>query len=152
MTDYVHIARTLAPLVAEDASQRDAERILPFAIFEKIASSGLGAARVQKELGGGDVSQSAVAEIFIALGKADPNVAQALFPHFINIEQLRLMAEPDAQARYLGRSVAVLSAPVPWLSGAGTSGGKSIPILRMSMAKQSCVGANFTAPAACLPT
>ena len=103
MTDYVHIARRLAPLIAENASQRDAERILPFAIFEKIASSGLGAARVQKALGGGDVSQSAVAEIFIALGKADPNVAQALFPHFINIEQLRLMAEPDAQARYLGQ-------------------------------------------------
>ncbi|MFT8516885.1 MAG: acyl-CoA dehydrogenase family protein, partial [Acetobacter persici] len=103
MTDYVHLARTLAPVIAEEASQRDAERILPFDIFEKIACSGLGAARVQKELGGGDVTQGAVAEIFIALGKADPNVAQALFPHFINIEQLRLMAGPDAQARYLGQ-------------------------------------------------
>ena len=86
MTDYVHLARTLAPVIAEEASRRDAERILPFDIFEKIARSGLGAARVQKELGGGDVTQGAVAEIFIAFGKADPNVAQALFPHFINIE------------------------------------------------------------------
>ncbi|GFE94299.1 acyl-CoA dehydrogenase family protein [Acetobacter persici] len=103
MTDYVHLARTLAPVIAEEASRRDAERILPFDIFEKIARSGLGAARVQKELGGGDVTQGAVAEIFIVLGKADPNVAQALFPHFINIEQLRLMAGPDAQARYLGQ-------------------------------------------------
>ncbi|KDE18977.1 dehydrogenase (plasmid) [Acetobacter aceti 1023] len=103
MTDYVQIAHTLAPIIAEGASRRDAERILPFDIFEKIASSGLGAARVQKQLGGGDITQADVADIFITLGKADPNVAQGLFPHFINIEQLRLIAHPDAQERYLGQ-------------------------------------------------
>lgn len=103
MTDYADLARQLAPAIADSAPGRDAERLLPFDVFDRIRASGLGAARVQKELGGGDVSQSVVAEIFMTLGKADPNVAQGLFPHFMNIEQLRLMASPEMQARYLAK-------------------------------------------------
>jgi alkylation response protein AidB-like acyl-CoA dehydrogenase len=101
MTDYAELARTLAPAIAEDAAQRDAERILPFALFDLIRDSGLGAARVPTALGGGDVGHAVVADIFITLGKADPNVAQGLFPHFMTIEQLRLMAPPAQRERYL---------------------------------------------------
>ncbi|MBS1103500.1 hypothetical protein JK202_10805 [Gluconobacter sp. Dm-62] len=103
MTDYADLARQLAPAIAVSACERDAQRILPFDVFDSIRKSGLGAARVQKELGGGDVSQSVVADIFMTLGKADPNVAQGLFPHFMNIEQLRLMATPEMQGLYLAK-------------------------------------------------
>lgn len=103
MTDYADLARQFAPAIAASASERDAERLLPFDVFDTIRQSGLGAARVQKELGGGDVTQNVVADIFMTLGQADPNVAQGLFPHFMNIEQLRLMASPAMQERYLGK-------------------------------------------------
>ena len=103
MTDYSALARQLAPAIAASASERDAERILPYDIFDSIRASGLGAARVPLALGGGDVSQTVVADIFITLGQADPNVAQGLFPHFMNIEQFRLMAPSAMQELYLGK-------------------------------------------------
>ena len=102
MTDYVALAQELAKQIQPGAAERDAQRILPHAQLDWIRNAGLGAARVPSELGGGDVSMREVAQIFIALGKADPCVAQALFPHFATVEHLRLIANPEQQQRYLG--------------------------------------------------
>ncbi|WP_095155179.1 acyl-CoA dehydrogenase family protein [Pseudomonas sp. Irchel 3E13] len=102
MTDYLALATELATHIQPGAAERDAQRILPHAQLDLIRESGLGAARVPVELGGGDVSQLDVARIFITLAKADPSVAQALFPHFATVEHLRLIAHEDQQRRYLG--------------------------------------------------
>ncbi|MCU1725258.1 acyl-CoA dehydrogenase family protein [Pseudomonas sp. 5P_5.1_Bac1] len=102
MTDYLALATELATHIQPGAAERDAQRILPHAQLDLIRESGLGAARVPVELGGGDVSQVDVARIFITLAKADPSVAQALFPHFATVEHLRLIAHEDQQRRYLG--------------------------------------------------
>ncbi|MBX8513247.1 acyl-CoA dehydrogenase family protein [Pseudomonas cichorii] len=101
MTDYLALAHELATHIQPGAAERDANRTLPYAQLDLIRESGLGAARVPTELGGGDISQLQVAQIFIALGKADPCVAQALFPHFATVEHLRLIANPEQQRRYL---------------------------------------------------
>jgi len=102
MTDFLALAAHLAEQIQPGAAQRDAERTLPYAQMDLIRHSGLGAARVPVELGGGDISQVDVARVFITLSKADPCVAQALFPHFATVEHLRLIANPAQQARYLG--------------------------------------------------
>ncbi|NIF29101.1 dehydrogenase [Pantoea sp. Tr-811] len=102
MTDYLALANELANHIQPGAAERDARRILPHAQLDLIRQSGLGAARVPVELGGGDVSQLDVARIFITLAKADPSVAQALFPHFATVEHLRLIADEQQQRRYLG--------------------------------------------------
>lgn len=102
MTDYLALANELATHIQPGAAERDARRILPFEQLDLIRQSGLGAARVPLHLGGGDVSQLDVARLFITLAKADPSVAQALFPHFATVEHLRLIANEDQQRRYLG--------------------------------------------------
>jgi SfnB family sulfur acquisition oxidoreductase len=102
MTDYLALVAKLAARIQPGAAQRDAERTLPYEQMELIRQSGLAAARVPVELGGGDVGQLDVARVFITLAKADPCVAQALFPHFATVEHLRLIASAEQQARYLG--------------------------------------------------
>ncbi|SDH18696.1 sulfur acquisition oxidoreductase, SfnB family [Pseudomonas flavescens] len=101
MTDYLHLARELAPRIQSGAAERDAQRLLPIEQMDWIRQACLGAARVPMAFGGGDVSQREVAQIFIVLGKADPCVAQALFPHFATVEHLRLIASGEQQSRYL---------------------------------------------------
>ncbi|WP_419735820.1 acyl-CoA dehydrogenase family protein [Pseudomonas sp. COR18] len=101
MTDYLALAQHLADQIQPGASERDARRILPHAQLDLIRESGLGAARVPTHLGGGDISLLQVAQIFTILAKADPSVAQALFPHFATVEHLRLIASPEQQQRYL---------------------------------------------------
>jgi alkylation response protein AidB-like acyl-CoA dehydrogenase len=105
MTDYLALVAKLAARIQPGAAQRDAERTLPYEQMELIRQSGLAAARVPVELGGGDVGQLDVARVFITLAKADPCVAQALFPHFATVEHLRLIASAEQQARYLGAFV-----------------------------------------------
>ncbi len=102
MTDYVALAQHLATLIQPGAAARDADRILPYAQLDLIRESGLGAARVPTHLGGGDIDQLQVAQIFMILAKADPSVAQALFPHFATVEHLRLIANERQQRQYLG--------------------------------------------------
>ncbi|MBK5007773.1 dehydrogenase [Pseudomonas sp. S60] len=102
MTDYLALAHELATHIQPGAAERDARRALPFEQLDLIRQSGLGAARVPLHMGGGDISQLDVARIFITLAKADPSVAQALFPHFATVEHLRLIASDDQQRRYLG--------------------------------------------------
>ncbi|MCO8170044.1 acyl-CoA dehydrogenase family protein [Pseudomonas sp. 21LCFQ02] len=105
MTDYVALAHQLAAQIQPGAAERDAKRTLPYAQLDLIRESGLGAARVPKALGGGDIDQLQVAQIFMALAKADPSVAQALFPHFATVEHLRLIANERQQREYLGAFV-----------------------------------------------
>ncbi|WP_437882374.1 acyl-CoA dehydrogenase family protein [Pseudomonas sp. LRF_L74] len=105
MSDFLTRARELAPRIQAGAAERDAKRALPYEQIDWIRQARLGAARVPLELGGGDVSQREVAQLFIILGKADPCVAQAVFPHFATVEHLRLIANSKQQARYLSSFV-----------------------------------------------
>lgn len=100
MRDYSELAQGLAEKIAPGAAERDASRTLPFEQMALIRESNLGAARLPREFGGGDVSFTTVVAIFTALAKADPCVAQALFPHFATVEHLRLIASAEQQSVY----------------------------------------------------
>lgn len=96
----VEAAQALGPEIAAGAVERDRERIVPVETFAKIRAAGLPAARVPAEFGGAAAQFTELAEIMLLLGKADPNVAQMLQPHFVLLDWLRIDATPEQQRRY----------------------------------------------------
>ncbi|MHC2336865.1 acyl-CoA dehydrogenase family protein [Bradyrhizobium sp. USDA 4454] len=91
--------------IAEGASDRERERVLPFAEIDLIRKARLGALRLPLEAGGAGLSIRALFEIVIRLGEADANVAHILRNHFSVVE--RLVRRPkDEQHRQWQKAVA----------------------------------------------
>ncbi|WP_338830898.1 acyl-CoA dehydrogenase family protein [Bradyrhizobium sp. 27S5] len=91
--------------IAEGASKRERERILPFTEIDLIRKARLGALRLPVEVGGAGASIRALFEIVIRLGAADANVAHILRNHFSVVE--RLVRRPkDEQHRQWQKAVA----------------------------------------------
>ncbi len=86
--------------IAQGASERDAKRILPFEQVELVRRARLGALRVPKDEGGGGASLREVFATVIALGEADPNVAQILRNHFGFVERFCQPAPGGAHRRW----------------------------------------------------
>ncbi|MCC8935141.1 acyl-CoA dehydrogenase family protein [Bradyrhizobium sp. Arg68] len=74
--------------IAERASDRERERILPFPEIDLIRKARLGALRLAVDAGGAGASIRALFEIVIRLGEADANVAHILRNHFSVVERL----------------------------------------------------------------
>lgn len=85
----------LADAIAEGASQREADRTLPYEAFRLVRQSGLGALRIGQADGGPDGSLADLIGALATLAAADSNVAHALRIHFNATEALRL-AQPSA--------------------------------------------------------
>ncbi len=91
--------------IAEGASERERERILPFETIDLIRGARLGALRLPTEAGGAGSSIRGLFEIVIRLGEADANVAHILRNHFSVVE--RLVRHPrDDQHRQWQKAVA----------------------------------------------
>jgi alkylation response protein AidB-like acyl-CoA dehydrogenase len=91
--------------IAEDASERERERILPYEAIDLIRQARLGALRLPTEAGGAGSSIRELFEIVIRLGEADANVAHILRNHFSVVE--RLVRRPkDDQHRLWQKAVA----------------------------------------------
>jgi alkylation response protein AidB-like acyl-CoA dehydrogenase len=91
--------------IAEGASERERERILPFETIDLIRQARLGALRLPTEAGGAGNSIRELFEIVIRLGEADANVAHILRNHFSVVE--RLVRRPrDDQHRQWQKAVA----------------------------------------------
>jgi alkylation response protein AidB-like acyl-CoA dehydrogenase len=91
--------------IAEGASERERERVLPFPEIDLIRKARLGALRLPIEAGGAGASIRALFEIVIRLGEADANVAHILRNHFSVVE--RLVRRPkDDQHRQWQKAVA----------------------------------------------
>ncbi|WP_338696849.1 acyl-CoA dehydrogenase family protein [Bradyrhizobium sp. 26S5] len=91
--------------IAEGASKRERERVLPFTEIDLIRKVRLGALRLPVEAGGAGASIRALFEIVIRLGAADANVAHILRNHFSVVE--RLVRRPkDEQHRQWQKAVA----------------------------------------------
>lgn len=86
--------------IAAGASERDAKRILPFEQIELIRRARLGALRLREEDGGAGVSLRELFATVVALGAADPNVAQILRNHFGFSERFGQPALNDAHKRW----------------------------------------------------
>jgi alkylation response protein AidB-like acyl-CoA dehydrogenase len=91
--------------IAEGASERERERILPYEAIDLVRQARLGALRLPTEAGGAGSSIRELFEILIRLGEADANVAHILRNHFSVVE--RLVRRPkDDQHRQWQKAVA----------------------------------------------
>jgi alkylation response protein AidB-like acyl-CoA dehydrogenase len=74
--------------IAEDESERERDRILPFGVIDRIRQVRLGAMRLPASAGGSGCSIRELLDIIIRLGEADANVAHILRNHFSVVELL----------------------------------------------------------------
>ncbi|MDY7578463.1 SfnB family sulfur acquisition oxidoreductase [Herbaspirillum sp. RTI4] len=99
-------AHLLAEVFAEDASQRDRDRQLPWAELDRYSASGLGAITVPREYGGADVSYVTLAEVFRILSVADPALGQIPQNHFGVLGVIRELATPAQKKRIYAQILA----------------------------------------------
>jgi alkylation response protein AidB-like acyl-CoA dehydrogenase len=84
--------------IAEGESERERDRVLPFAAIDLVRRAKLGALRLPASAGGSDSTIRELFEVIIRLGEADANVAHILRNHFSVVE--RLVRRPrDEQGR-----------------------------------------------------
>ncbi|GAC1043327.1 SfnB family sulfur acquisition oxidoreductase [Rhizobium sp. No.120] len=100
------VAQELAERFAATASERDSERLLPFAEMDALAQSGLLAITVPEEYGGLDVSNATLAEITATLAQADGSIGQIPQNHFYILEALRVDGSEDQKRYFFGRALA----------------------------------------------
>jgi alkylation response protein AidB-like acyl-CoA dehydrogenase len=91
--------------IAEGASERERERILPYESIDLIRRARLGALRLPIEAGGAGSSIRELFEVVIRLGAADANVAHILRNHFSVVERLVRFPRDD-QSRQWQKAVA----------------------------------------------
>ncbi|MGV1791161.1 SfnB family sulfur acquisition oxidoreductase [Rhizobium lusitanum] len=100
------VAQELAKLFAATASERDGERLLPFAEMDALSQSGLLAITVPEEYGGLDVSNATLAEITATLAQADGSIGQIPQNHFYILEALRIDGSEDQKRYFFSRALA----------------------------------------------
>jgi alkylation response protein AidB-like acyl-CoA dehydrogenase len=91
--------------IAEGASERERDRVLPFQEIDLIRKARLGALRLPKAAGGAGSTIRELFEVVIRLGEADANVAHILRNHFSVVERL-VRTPKDEQSREWQKAVA----------------------------------------------
>lgn len=113
----------LGNTLAQRASHRDAERILPFDAFGEIRRLRLGALRVPQKWGGAGGQWTDVAGQYLSLARGDANVAQAFLGHTVFVERLLLMGTPEQHAYFLPMAASgVIFSGAAAERGSGTRG------------------------------
>lgn len=111
--------------IGDGASQRDAERILPFDLIDELKSRRFGARRVPADLGGGGVSLIEGLAEAIDLAEADANIAHIWRNHFMVLERLVIPRPSQPILRDVATEVAhgaMLSIAATELTRAQTGG------------------------------
>ena len=86
--------------IAEGASERERERILPFEQIAWLRQARFGALRLRREDGGGGASFRELFALVIRLGAADSNVAHILRNHFTVAEQYARRPRTEQERRW----------------------------------------------------
>jgi alkylation response protein AidB-like acyl-CoA dehydrogenase len=86
--------------IAEGASERERERILPYEAIDLIRQARLGALRLPAAAGGAGSSIRELFEFVIRLGEADANVAHILRNHFSVVERLVRRPKDDQHRQW----------------------------------------------------
>jgi alkylation response protein AidB-like acyl-CoA dehydrogenase len=86
--------------IAEGASERERERILPYESIELIRRARLGALRLPTQAGGAGSTIRELFEVVIRLGEADANVAHILRNHFSVVERLVRFPKEDQHGQW----------------------------------------------------
>ncbi len=103
--EALDIGRSLAAGFAQQASDRDINRILPYDEVEALSRSGLLGISVPSEHGGIDISNCVLAEVIAVLAEADPSIAQILQTHFHVLEAVRIGGGEDQRASLFDRAI-----------------------------------------------
>ncbi|PDS76312.1 acyl-CoA dehydrogenase family protein [Rhizobium sp. L43] len=101
--EAISTARDLAAAFRHQASERDINRILPFAELDALSVSGLTAITVPPDHQGLDVSNALLAEIVAIIAEADASIGEGLENHFCALETLRTQATEDLKASLFAR-------------------------------------------------
>ncbi|ULR44893.1 monooxygenase [Rhizobium sp. K102] len=99
----ISTARDLATAFRREASERDVNRILPFAELDALSISGLTAITVPPDHEGLDVPNALLAEIVAIIAEADASIGETLENHFSALETLRIQAGEDLKASLFAR-------------------------------------------------
>ena len=102
LADLQARAAELLPKIGEEASQREAERIMPYEEIRELADAGLLTWRVPSEFGGPGGRVPDVIQFVIDLAAVDANIAQAIRPALGFVEGL-INADPEHQKLWYGR-------------------------------------------------
>ncbi|MBY3369179.1 monooxygenase [Rhizobium laguerreae] len=101
--EAISTARNLAAAFRHQASERDINRILPFAELDALSVSGLTAITVPPDHEGLDVSNALLAEIVAIIAEGDASIGEALESHFSALETLRIQTAEDLKASLFAR-------------------------------------------------
>ncbi|MDV4158042.1 monooxygenase [Rhizobium brockwellii] len=101
--EAISTARDLAAAFRHQASERDINRILPFAELDALSVSGLTAIAVPPDHEGLDMSNALLAEIVAIIAEGDASIGEALESHFSALETLRTQAAEDLKASLFAR-------------------------------------------------
>ncbi|PCK79296.1 monooxygenase [Rhizobium sophoriradicis] len=99
----ISTARDLAAAFRREASERDINRILPFAELDALSISGLTAITVPPDHEGLDVPNALLAEIVAIVAEADASIGETLENHFSTLETLRVQTAEDLKASLFAR-------------------------------------------------
>lgn len=100
MSTLVDLIETITAKIADGSSARDLGRSLAHEEIRLLANSGLLTMRIPAAFGGAGADFIQIAKLFVALGQADPNIAQAVLTHFGFIERLMLTGSPEQKRHY----------------------------------------------------
>lgn len=103
--ESLDIARALAAGFAQQASDRDINRILPYDEVEALSQSGLLGISTPSEHGGIDISNCVLAEVIAILAEADPSIAQILQTHFHVLEAIRIAGGEEQRTLLFDRAI-----------------------------------------------
>jgi alkylation response protein AidB-like acyl-CoA dehydrogenase len=101
--EAISTARDLAAAFRHQASERDINRILPFAELDALSVSGLTAIAVPPDHEGLDMSNALLAEIVAIIAEGDASIGETLESHFSALETLRTQAAEDLKASLFAR-------------------------------------------------
>ncbi|HEY0124845.1 MAG TPA: SfnB family sulfur acquisition oxidoreductase [Rhizobium sp.] len=104
--EALQTARSLAAGFAQQASDRDINRVLPYEEMEALSQSGLLGITTPSEYDGLDISNSILAEIIAILAEADPSIAEIARNHFYILEALRTGGSEEQRDVFFARALA----------------------------------------------
>jgi alkylation response protein AidB-like acyl-CoA dehydrogenase len=104
--EAIAVARTLSADFAVQSSERDINRILPYAELDALSQSGLTAITVPPEHEGLDVANALLGEIVAIIAEGDSSIAECLEFHFRVLEQLRVEAGEELKSILFARALA----------------------------------------------
>jgi len=98
----IEVAHKLAARLAQQASERDRERRLPYEEIDWFSQSGLWAITVPKSYGGAGVSFVTLTEVIKIIAAADPSLAQLPQNHLGLVDVIALTGTEDQKRFFFG--------------------------------------------------